>query len=491
VFVRFGSGLVELAQWAVPRKYVMRKYNRAFLRLFMLSAPLAAISGACSDSSEEEKDAVELSASCTLNSECKEPLICAFARCHAQCADSARDCPADQRCVSGEEEDAETSSKPGVCQLKDEEKCTRNNDCKAGQFCAKDGECRDGCEEDGDCLSNQTCTPSGACADQKELEDDGDIPDAPSEGGAGGAPGGAPSEGGAGGEPGGTPSEGGAGGEPGGTPSEGGAGGEPGSEPATGDDCSLQDPDNSERDSATPYVFGTEVEGCLQSIADVDFFEFTTPAEPLQGGWVVANLRDVGTDGNYYLRIFSATDNAQIQQFYGSVGSNGAIWIPAAPGQLFRVSVEPYSIIPPEYTFSAEFTAVPDLYEPNDSRQDAVPIEVGEEVEAYLFRGFDSSEAPGNDEDWYEVDLSAGSVTATLDQPDTVASYIYLHDSTGAQVGQVYGAAGVDTTLEETGLAIGTYYFRVVHYSGAMTAGTGTTAPAIEPEPYLFQVTQD
>jgi hypothetical protein len=464
----------------------MRNLNRAFLKVFLLAAPLAASIGACSDSSEEEKKTVDLSAQCTINSDCKDPLVCAFARCHVECAE-ARDCPTGQRCVFGDHEEAK---KDGVCQLEDEVKCSRDGDCDTDQFCAQDGECRNGCRDNDDCVVGYKCTPSNACAADDELEPDGDIPVAPPPGGGEGGAGGAPSavEGGAGGE-GPSPSTGGA-------TSAGGAGGEPGTEPSdggapSGDDCSLPDVDNNDRDSATPYELGTEVEACLQSKEDLDFYEFTTPAEPAQGGWLVARATDVGTDGNYYLDVYSGTDNARIQRFYGAMGSNGAVWIPAAPSQVFRALIEPYSVIPPEYTFSAVFTGVDDSYEPNDSRDDAVPIEVGDEVEGYLFQGYKSSTRPENDQDWFEVNLAAGSVTATLNQPEGSSSYIYLVDSAGGAVKNAYGAGGEDVTLTQTGLAIGTYYFNVQHYNSAMVAGQGTTPPDLEAMPYVFQVTQD
>ena len=455
----------------------MRKLNRAFLRVFLIAAPLAAGMGACSDSSDEEDKVLSISAQCTLNSDCNDRLVCAFGRCHAQCAE-ARDCPTGQRCVLG---DAESSDDPGVCQLEDEKECSRKGDCQADQFCAQDGECRDGCGDDTDCVDGYTCTPSGVCAADEELDPDGDVPDAPpgggSEGGAGGAAGGGAPNG-----------EGGAGGA---DQATGGAGGDPGAELGE-DNCGVQDVDNNDRDSATPYELGTEVRACLQQPEDLDFYEFTTPAEPAQGGWLVVRATDVGTDGYYYLNLYSGTDNALIRRHYGSpMGSNGAIWLPAAPGTLFRVSVEPYSVIPPDYTFSATFTGVEDPYEPNDERADATPIEVGDEIEAYSFNGHTISTAPEHDSDWYEIDLSAGSVRATLDQPEGASSYIYLYDSTGAQVTSKYAEPGVDATLERTGLPIGTYYFNVQHYATPWTLGSGTAPPETEILPYVFQVTQD
>lgn len=72
----------------------------------------SAVGGACSNSNDEKQRAAKLSAKCFLDSECQEPLICAFQRCHEQCTTS-RDCPDGQRCVQG-------SGEFYACQLPDE-----------------------------------------------------------------------------------------------------------------------------------------------------------------------------------------------------------------------------------------------------------------------------------------------------------------------------------------------------------------------------------
>lgn len=476
----------------------MLKINRAFLGMFLLAGPLAA-GGACSDSSEEEKATDELSAQCTLNSECKKPLVCAFQRCHAQC-DESRDCPTGQRCVKGEEEDADDAA--GVCQLPIETECSRDSDCNEDQFCARDGECRDGCEDDGDCVGDQECTASGACADPEEVED-GDVP-AKGEGGAGGAPSSAGGEGGGGEPP--PKSDGGAGGA--GGASTGGTGGNATGGTATGgspsgdagapavDDCTVKDVGNDDRNSATPVEFGQEVEACLQSIEDKDFYEFTTPEEPVQGGYVTLSLSNVGDDGNYYLTAWSATDNGEIPatRHYGAMGENGALWFPAAPGQTFRASIEPYSVIPPEYMFLATFTPFEDTHEPNDSREEAQVVEKDTDINGHLFRGFSSKASPGNDADWYQVDLDAGTVTVTFTGPPKVGCYIRMHNDTGAQVsgGSTYVNPGVDHSLTVNNVAIGTYYFVIEHYTGGMAWSHGTTVPTdLETQPYTFRITQE
>jgi hypothetical protein len=472
----------------------MRNINRALLGLIVAATPLSGALGGCSDSSDEEKTANVLSEDCALPSDCKEPLICAFSRCHAQCK-ADRDCPNGQRCVTSE--DAEDSgSNPGVCQLPLEKECESNRDCQSGQMCSVDNECRDECSEDDDCLGGKVCTPDGECVEEDEEVVPVEPP--PGAGGAGGS-GGEPSEpppseggGGAGGEP--STSTGGTGGTSGGTGGKAnGTGGKTAEGGApSGDDCSLEDVGNDSRDEATPYEFDTDVAACLQSSTDEDWYEFTTPDEPVQGGWLLAGLKDVGTDGGFYLNVFSTEDNAQIQQGYGYQGANGVVFIPVVAGQTYRAQVTMYSKIPPEYTFYATYTPLPDEYEPNNERADAKPITVGEEVRAYTFNGYRSSTIEMNDEDWYQVDLAAGSMQVTLDQPETIGHYVYLYDETGAQKGSyTYGNPGVDVSYEWTALDRGTYYVVVRYYTGQKAKGQATAAPVFETEPYVLTVTQD
>src|SRR6185369_15835404 len=93
---------------------------------------------------------------CSINSDCNNPLVCAFKRCHTQCS-STRDCPAGLRCVHAR--DVDTGAILGdVCQLADERVCTRNSQCSATQVCAVDGQCRDLCDTDRDCVGrDQVC----------------------------------------------------------------------------------------------------------------------------------------------------------------------------------------------------------------------------------------------------------------------------------------------------------------------------------------------
>src|SRR5688500_1244032 len=107
---------------------------RSSVGFFLVSAGLGL--GACgSDSDKEKLKAAKLAEGCTLNSNCENPLVCTFERCHTQC-DEDRDCPGEERCVSG-------SSGKRVCQLSIETGCTSNAQCKGTQTCGADKECRD------------------------------------------------------------------------------------------------------------------------------------------------------------------------------------------------------------------------------------------------------------------------------------------------------------------------------------------------------------
>ena len=129
---------------------------------------VAAVAG-CSSDTPPPPDV----AGCSINTDCDNPNICAFKRCHKQCTDS-RDCSSGQLCIS--QVDVETGKKVGqVCQLPDEAKCSMNSQCPGVQICGIDGRCRDECSDSKDCVKGQVCR-SHTCAEPTELTDSGGLP---------------------------------------------------------------------------------------------------------------------------------------------------------------------------------------------------------------------------------------------------------------------------------------------------------------------------
>ena len=128
---------------------------------------LLPLGGALFASCASEIPRATLAEGCSINSDCDAPLVCAFKRCHNQCA-ASRDCPNGERCIQ--------SDRPyRVCQQGDEQACAYNSECHQGQICGIDGQCRDRCLGDVDCIPGQVCV-SGSCADTTELVDGGLTP---------------------------------------------------------------------------------------------------------------------------------------------------------------------------------------------------------------------------------------------------------------------------------------------------------------------------
>jgi hypothetical protein len=124
-----------------------RGFGAVFLALLLLAA-VAPGMASCSSSS----GGAGLSGNCSINSDCNQPLVCAFARCHQQCA-ASRDCSDGERCI--------LSGTTGSCQLPQEATCATAS-CSTGQVCGTDKQCRAECTPTaGGCAMGDYCLPSG------------------------------------------------------------------------------------------------------------------------------------------------------------------------------------------------------------------------------------------------------------------------------------------------------------------------------------------
>ncbi|MBN2573080.1 MAG: hypothetical protein JXP73_00815, partial [Deltaproteobacteria bacterium] len=112
----------------------------------LLAALPVALAAACGSGDKK----LELGGSCTLNSDCKDPLVCKLGGCHQACMQS-RDCPTGERCVKVDG--------MGVCQQQTESACVYGGPatCKTPLVCAADNVCRNSCTTGGDCAGSQEC----------------------------------------------------------------------------------------------------------------------------------------------------------------------------------------------------------------------------------------------------------------------------------------------------------------------------------------------
>ncbi len=133
-------------------------------RVAFATAALISVAFACSINDEAPIRAV--GDGCFLASDCVDPLVCAFQRCHSQCS-SSKDCPAGQSCVGS------NYPKLGICLIGDENVCTRNSDCDAPLVCSsRRSKCEHECVGDRDCLASQVCN-GGSCAEPEAISDAG------------------------------------------------------------------------------------------------------------------------------------------------------------------------------------------------------------------------------------------------------------------------------------------------------------------------------
>jgi hypothetical protein len=122
---------------------------------------LACALAACSSSHEK----LDLGGTCSLNSDCNEPLLCKFGYCHKACVRSV-DCDNGGRCV--------TVDGVAVCQTQAESSCGANQTCSTGLVCRTvDNTCRTSCSPTNDtCMADQTCNGT-VCLENKEVANPG------------------------------------------------------------------------------------------------------------------------------------------------------------------------------------------------------------------------------------------------------------------------------------------------------------------------------
>jgi hypothetical protein len=101
---------------------------------------------------------LQMGGTCSLNTDCTDPLVCKFGSCHTACTQT-RDCLSGERCVRVDN--------IGVCQLATETTCSKTQSCLGTLVCASDNICRSACTAATGCMTNQLCV-NNICADTTE-----------------------------------------------------------------------------------------------------------------------------------------------------------------------------------------------------------------------------------------------------------------------------------------------------------------------------------
>jgi len=453
---------------------------------------IGCVVAACKDTTAEKLLAARLAEGCAINSDCLDPYVCVFERCHVACTED-RDCEADQRCVLGTE-------RINVCQLPDEIACETRDDCPGEQVCAEDLECRDFCAADSDCSNReQVCASGGVCASTISEKDD------PSVAGLGETS--SANDGGDG-----------QGSMDGGESAAAGDSGSSGSTPdLTGSttvevDATGEAASTSGGDSEVPYV--EPIDGTELIENDVRETPIPLPEQAsifLPEGdedWFSVTAPDDGRAHIIHLTIAQetgvrATLDAMTQDSFSPVGSLGNGLLPGVTESVF-ISMGPGSTMLLRFfvrtsggfgrlDVSFELLDEDDPYEPNNDEDQARTIPLDTDISAQLIEPYTSATDHPID-DWYQVDLEAGEGTFNLlENPDSgrmsvqLVTLLGVSDSIAAPLEGVRGP--FPFTIEEQG----TYLIHVTRQAsaaGGYAPFASGAVPAHVAEPYVFRVEQ-
>jgi hypothetical protein len=85
-----------------------------------------------------------------------------------------------------------------------------------------------------------------------------------------------------------------------------------------------------------------------------------------------------------------------------------ALWFAAAPGETYRIVIEPTTAGETPYTIAISIKPVYDVHEPNNDFQSATPITLGNPINGCFCEAFELGGAQSsliNEEDWYKIHL--------------------------------------------------------------------------------------
>ncbi len=269
----------------------------------------------------------------------------------------------------------------------------------------------------------------------------------------------------------------------------------------TPEGCMGVDPGNTAPARALPFAIGTPFLGCLKNGMEVRYVDFTTPAAPAAGGYVVLTFSAVGAtaiDASVYLASDMSFSLFEMRAAHD--GDGLVYWFGAAPSTEYMVSVQDLfgetSFAP--YTLTATFTPANDPHKPNDNEALATPIVVGTPVQSLAFHGYTST--GGADIGWwsfYQVDLTSAPATVSVTNvPAGIQLAVYLYGNANEGYSSVgtgeSTSAGGSVTFTTNEPIMAAPHYLVIEPAGVDpdVYGPGSTPATFVTNPYTLVVTQ-
>jgi hypothetical protein len=471
------------------------KRTRWIQTAFVASGIAALGVGGCDSSVDEKKRAAELAGGCAIASDCADPLICAFQRCHLPCKED-RDCEAALRCVKSETKGVY------VCQLDEETTCKVDKDCPGEQTCAVDEECRDSCSAKDECTATQVCATSGVCASTVSRKDhvaaDGSLVPSGADGSGGAA--GAPQIAGASSTGGSSPSE-----------SEGGAAGA--SSSSTGSDAGAAGSGAAAGDGAVADFVETNdgVETVnnddRQHAIWVTKSAYLHLANGQSEDWLSFHAPDDGHAHVISVHIEQEQALASLITVYAEVdftpiskltslgtGTQRDLYVTVGAGSTTLFQLAALGVSGSSGMALVTFTDAPedDDNEPNNSKAAATAIALDQTVSGQVLNPWVAQNNRPN-QDWFKLELGQGTATFALTSvPSEGRLQVVYINPNGASTALAAPSAGAIASYPLTLTMAGTYYFELIPYlEDAYISGYSfNTKPSYLDEQYSFTVSQ-
>ena len=225
---------------------------------------------------------------------------------------------------------------------------------------------------------------------------------------------------------------------------------------ASGIRAAETEPNNSKADANTLTLNGSN-SGAINVAGDEDWYKLTTNAD----GKINVTIA-VSNGLTLYCYLYDNNGTTLLNSAYSSV-STTVSYDGAAAGTYYVKLVAYYSAQLPAYTISNTLTlpAVANDAEPNNNRAQALTLSLNGSKTGHVGYYYNLQRDTA---DWYKVTTNADGllrVTATPSNGQTI--YLYLYDNDGSTLlKSVYSASSA--SLDEDGLAAGTYYVKVNSY---------------------------
>jgi hypothetical protein len=228
--------------------------------------------------------------------------------------------------------------------------------------------------------------------------------------------------------------------------------------------------------------------------ATYQYVQFTTPASPGGGGYVVVKFTDGISKLDTFLYMGDDTGFAHsLFELHAGNGGELTYWFAAYPATSYVIRVNDlYGGGLGPFTFTATYTPVYSALRANLSGPDARPqLTVGTPVEDYVFRGYRTRLS----DTWswsYKVTLAAGPATVTLSNlsPDFYTE-ARMNDAFGSDWYSPFTPMGQDFTLTTGGpVAAGEYVIWVEAYMNPKAYGVGDTPNSFVTKPFTMVVKQ-